>query len=204
MVADAFARLPLHDRGHGHPHAHDHDHADGHAHDRAHDGHARDHAQAHDHNDAHEHGHGAPARPRAPSLLLIENVGNLVCPALWDLGERAKVAILSVTEGDDKPAKYPDMFAASTLMLLNKVDLLPHVDFDVERCIAHARRIHPAIEVLQVSARRGDGMDAWLDWLLAQLAPAPGRDAVAVPEGGALERRVAELEARLRAAGLEP
>ena len=103
--------------------------------------------------------------------MLIENVGNLVCPALWDLGERAKVAILSVTEGDDKPAKYPDMFAAATLMLLNKVDLLEHVDFDVDRCIGHARRINPAIEVLQLSARRGDGMDAWLDWLDAQMAP---------------------------------
>jgi hydrogenase nickel incorporation protein HypB len=93
------------------------------------------------------------------------------------------------------------MFAAATLMVLNKVDLLPHVDFDVERCIAHARRIHPGIEVLQVSARRGDGMDAWLDWLDAQLAPA------AAPAGAAgvdaLQRRVAELEARLRAAGLE-
>jgi hydrogenase nickel incorporation protein HypB len=191
MVAEAFAQLPLHDHDHDHDHDHAHEPAHGHAHGQPH-GHPHD-------PDAHHHVHA-----HAPSLLLIENVGNLVCPALWDLGERAKVAILSVTEGDDKPAKYPDMFAAATLMVLNKVDLLPHVDFDVERCIAQARRIHPGIQVLQVSARRGDGMDAWLDWLLAQLAPAASGKPAAALETGALERRVAELEARLRAAGLEP
>lgn len=102
----------------------------------------------------------------APALLFIENVGNLVCPAMWDLGERAKVAILSVTEGDDKPLKYPDMFAAARLMVLTKTDLLPHVDFDVPRCIEFARRVNPAIEVLLVSAKTGQGMDAWVDWLL--------------------------------------
>jgi hydrogenase nickel incorporation protein HypB len=92
-------------------------------------------------------------------------VGNLVCPAVWDLGEAAKVAILSVTEGEDKPLKYPDMFAASQLMILNKTDLLPHVKFDVARCIALARRVNPAIEILQLSATTGEGMDAWLHWL---------------------------------------
>ena len=102
-------------------------------------------------------------------LLFIENVGNLVCPAMWDLGERAKVAILSVTEGEDKPLKYPDMFAAAHLMVLNKTDLLPHLDFDVAQCIAYARRVNPAIEVLQLSARSGEGMAAWLDWLLVDL-----------------------------------
>jgi len=102
-------------------------------------------------------------------LLFIENVGNLVCPAMWDLGERAKVAILSVTEGEDKPLKYPDMFAAAHLMVLNKTDLLPHLDFDVGQCIAYARRVNPAIEVLQLSARTGEGMSAWLDWLLVDL-----------------------------------
>ena len=110
------------------------------------------------------------------SLLFIENVGNLVCPAMWDLGERAKVAILSVTEGEDKPLKYPDMFAAARLMVLTKVDLLPHLDFDVARCIAYAQRVNPGIEVLLVSARSGVGMDAWLDWLLDDArspAPAP-------------------------------
>ncbi|MGA1286293.1 MAG: hydrogenase nickel incorporation protein HypB, partial [Rubrivivax sp.] len=105
--------------------------------------------------------HGAAGRP----LLFIENVGNLVCPALWDLGEAAKVVVLSVTEGEDKPLKYPDMFAAATLMLINKADLLPHVDFDVERCLAHARRVNPDIEALLVSATHGQGLPAWLDWL---------------------------------------
>ena len=103
------------------------------------------------------------------SLLMIENVGNLVCPALWDLGERAKVVILSVTEGDDKPLKYPDMFAAARLMVLTKVDLLPYVDFDVARCIAFAQRVNPGIEVLLLSARSGQGMEAWLEWLVQGL-----------------------------------
>jgi hydrogenase nickel incorporation protein HypB len=102
-------------------------------------------------------------------LLFIENVGNLVCPAMWDLGEAGKVAILSVTEGEDKPAKYPDLFAAARLLILTKTDLLPHLDFDLPRCIEHARRVNPAIEVLLLSARSGQGMDAWLDWLLQAL-----------------------------------
>ena len=107
--------------------------------------------------------------PRPGSLVLIENVGNLVCPALFDLGERAKVVVLSVTEGEDKPAKYPHMFRACRLMLINKIDLLPHVRFDVERCIAHARAINPAIEVLQLSAETGQGMEAWYQWLRNEL-----------------------------------
>ncbi|MFM2059767.1 MAG: hydrogenase nickel incorporation protein HypB [Pseudomonadota bacterium] len=121
-----------------------------------------------------------PALHQAGGLLFIENVGNLVCPAMWDLGERDKVAILSVTEGEDKPLKYPDMFAAARLMVLNKVDLLPHLDFDVERCIAFARRVNPGIEVLQVSARTGEGMDAWLAWLLSDPALS-GRYGAAAP-----------------------
>lgn len=103
--------------------------------------------------------------PPANSLLFIENVGNLVCPALFDLGEMAKVAILSVTEGEDKPLKYPHMFRASRLMILNKIDLLPYVKFDVSRSIAYAREVNPAIEVLQVSATTGEGMPLWYDWL---------------------------------------
>jgi hydrogenase nickel incorporation protein HypB len=103
------------------------------------------------------------------SLLFIENVGNLVCPAMWDLGEAAKVAILSVTEGEDKPLKYPDMFAASTLMLVNKIDLLPYLNFDVERCIAFARRVNPAIQVIRVSATTGEGMGDWLAWIESRL-----------------------------------
>ncbi|TWH76609.1 hydrogenase nickel incorporation protein HypB [Azomonas agilis] len=98
-------------------------------------------------------------------VLFIENVGNLVCPAAFDLGEAHKVAILSVTEGEDKPLKYPDMFHAADLMLLNKVDLLPHLDFDVDACIAYARRVNPTVEVIQVSARTGEGMADWLAWI---------------------------------------
>ncbi|WP_333872458.1 hydrogenase nickel incorporation protein HypB [Kosakonia cowanii] len=114
----------------------------------------------------------ADAAPRLSlaeqGILFIENVGNLVCPASFDLGERHKVAVLSVTEGEDKPLKYPHMFAAASLMLLNKVDLLPYLNFDVEQCIAYAREVNPEIEILLVSATKGDGMDAWLEWLEAQ------------------------------------
>ncbi|CAB3799149.1 hydrogenase nickel incorporation protein HypB [Pararobbsia alpina] len=105
--------------------------------------------------------------PPPRSWLMIENVGNLVCPALFDLGEQAKVVILSVAEGEDKPLKYPHMFRASRLMLLSKIDLLPHLHFDVERCIAYARQINPLIDVLQVSAQTGAGMQAWYAWLQA-------------------------------------
>ncbi|MCK9988325.1 MAG: hydrogenase nickel incorporation protein HypB [Azoarcus sp.] len=106
------------------------------------------------------------------SLLLIENVGNLVCPAAFDLGEAHKVAILSVTEGEDKPLKYPDMFAAADLMLLNKVDLLPHLTFDVERAIGYARRVNPAIEVIRTSSTTGEGIADWLAWLERGMAKA--------------------------------
>jgi hydrogenase nickel incorporation protein HypB len=133
------------------------------------------------------------AHSDAPSLLFIENVGNLVCPAVWDLGEAAKVAILSVTEGEDKPLKYPDMFAASTLMVLNKIDLLPHVRFDVQRCIALARRVNPTIQVIQLSATSGEGMDAWLDWLAAALSPERAQD----QQAAVRQQRVAELEAEV-------
>ncbi len=93
---------------------------------------------------------------------MIENVGNLVCPAAFDLGEAHKVVMLSVTEGEDKPLKYPDMFHAASLMLLNKIDLLPHLRFDVERCLDYARRVNPAIEILQLSATTDQGMaDGW-------------------------------------------
>ena len=132
----------------------------------------------HDHHDHHDHGHHHDAR----ALLFIENVGNLVCPALWDLGERAKLAILSVTEGEDKPLKYPDLFAAARLLVLTKVDLLPHLDFDVAQCIAHARRVNPAVEVLLVSAKSGVGMAAWVDWLLAD-AQAPATAPLPRPAG---------------------
>jgi hydrogenase nickel incorporation protein HypB len=120
------------------------------------------------HLDGHMVGHALETLlPDEASLLFIENVGNLVCPAAFDLGEAHKVAILSVTEGEDKPLKYPDMFHAADLMLLNKIDLLPHLNFDVERCIGYARQVNPRIQVLQVSATTGEGMDAWYQWLAA-------------------------------------
>ncbi|MEJ2227546.1 MAG: hydrogenase nickel incorporation protein HypB [Alphaproteobacteria bacterium] len=123
------------------------------------------------HLDAHMVGHALEnLEPADGSALFIENVGNLVCPAGFDLGEAHKVVILSVTEGDDKPLKYPDMFAASSLMLVNKADLLPHVDFNVETAIANAQRINPEIKALTVSAKTGEGMDAWLTWLKAGCA----------------------------------
>lgn len=100
-------------------------------------------------------------------LLLIENVGNLVCPAAFDLGEHHKVAVLSVTEGEDKPLKYPQMFHNSTVMLLNKTDLLPYLDFDVEKCKQYARRVSPDILIFEVSAKSGEGMDEWYRWLTA-------------------------------------
>lgn len=106
--------------------------------------------------------------PPRHSVVLIENVGNLVCPALFDLGEQAKVVIVSVTDGDDKPLKYPHAFRASRLMILNKIDLLPYVQFDVARCLESARVVNPNIEVLQLSATRGDGLHTWYDWLREQ------------------------------------
>ena len=120
------------------------------------------------HLDGHMVGHALEhLAPIDGSVVFIENVGNLVCPAAFDLGEAHKVAILSVTEGEDKPIKYPDMFAASDLVLVNKTDLLPHLDFDVEEAIANARKVNPAIKVLKVSARTGEGMEAWLAWIMA-------------------------------------
>jgi hydrogenase nickel incorporation protein HypB len=106
-------------------------------------------------------------KPENQSVLFIENVGNLVCPAAFDLGEAHKVAILSVTEGEDKPIKYPDMFYASDLLLLNKIDLLPFLDFDVDKCIEYALRVNPKIKVLQVSATTGAGMESWYQWISA-------------------------------------
>jgi hydrogenase nickel incorporation protein HypB len=104
--------------------------------------------------------------PPLDSLVMIENVGNLVCPALFDLGETAKVVILSVTEGDDKPIKYPHIFRASQVMILTKVDLLPYVQFDVQRCIEYARQVNPQIKIFQVSALTGVGLSDWYEWLV--------------------------------------
>lgn len=118
------------------------------------------------HLDAHQVGHAMGSLdPEPGSVLFIENVGNLVCPAAFDLGEAHKVAILSITEGEDKPIKYPDMFHAADLMLLNKIDLLPHLNFDVDKCIEYAKRVNPRLKVLQVSATTGQGMNNWYDWI---------------------------------------
>jgi hydrogenase nickel incorporation protein HypB len=118
------------------------------------------------HLDAHMVGHALQTlKPADDSVLFIENVGNLVCPAAFDLGEAHKVAILSVAEGEDKPVKYPDMFHAADLMVLNKIDLLPYLRFDVDRCIDYARLVNPGIRVLQVSAVSGAGMEGWYQWL---------------------------------------
>ncbi len=100
-------------------------------------------------------------------LLLIENVGNLVCPVGFDLGETARVAVVSTTEGHDKPAKYPKLFRTADVVVLNKVDLLPHVDFDVARFNAYVQKLQPGVPVLAVSCRTGEGVDAWCDWLRA-------------------------------------
>ncbi|WP_312875937.1 hydrogenase nickel incorporation protein HypB [Arthrobacter terrae] len=104
--------------------------------------------------------------PDPGSTLFIENVGNLVCPALFDLGETAKVVIISVTEGDDKPQKYPHMFMAADLVIINKSDLLPYVEFDVDECFRQARQLNPHVEMLAISATGGAGLDSWYDWLI--------------------------------------
>jgi hydrogenase nickel incorporation protein HypB len=105
------------------------------------------------------------------SVVVIENVGNLVCPALFDLGEAAKVVLASVTEGADKPLKYPHMFRQADLVLLNKTDLLPYVDFDVRQYYSDLRRVAPDAMLLQLSATTGDGMQAWYDWLRRRVPP---------------------------------
>lgn len=120
------------------------------------------------HLDGHMIGHALESlSPEDGSLLFIENVGNLVCPAAFDLGEAHKVAILSVTEGEDKPIKYPDMFHAANLMILNKIDLLPYLDFDIEKCMEYARQVNPSIKIIQLSAKSGEGLESWYQWIKA-------------------------------------
>ena len=147
------------------------------------------------HLDGHMVGHAMQRlQPKDESLFLIENVGNLVCPAAFDLGEHHKVAILSVTEGEDKPLKYPDMFAAADVMLLNKCDLLPYLEFDADLAEANARRVNPNLTIFRVSATSGDGMSAWLDWIQSGLEALRGKRSESID---ALKRRVAELERQL-------
>lgn len=144
------------------------------------------------HLDAHGVGHVLEQLPLPEGgVLFIENVGNLVCPADFDLGEAYKVVVLSVTEGEDKPLKYANMFAAARLMLLNKTDLLPHVDFDVEQCLDYARRVNPDLQILQLSARTGNGLEAWLDWVRQ------GQQAVLAQQVNRLEAKLATVRARM-------
>jgi len=145
------------------------------------------------HLDAHMVGHAAEKLGLARnSALIIENVGNLVCPAGFDLGEAHKVVILSVTEGEDKPLKYPDMFAAADVMILNKIDLLPYVRFDADRCVEYAKRVNPGLQVMRLSATTGENLQLWIDWIEAGVRNAGQGESVA-----ALKQRIAELEAQL-------
>ncbi|MDD2743594.1 MAG: hydrogenase nickel incorporation protein HypB [Rhodocyclaceae bacterium] len=147
------------------------------------------------HLDGHMVGHALERlKPAEESLFLIENVGNLVCPAAFDLGEHHKVAILSVTEGEDKPLKYPDMFAAADVMLLNKCDLLPYLEFDADLAEANARRVNPHLTIFRVSASSGDGLSAWVSWIESGLEAQRGKRGETVE---ALKARIAELERQL-------
>lgn len=149
------------------------------------------------HLDAHMVGHAIEhLAPTEDSLLLIENVGNLVCPAAFDLGEHHKVVIFSVTEGEDKPLKYPDMFRAADVMLLSKCDLLPHLHFDADLAEANARRVNPNMAVFRVSATQESGLIPWLDWVQAGVAAQRHHRAESV---AALKQRIAELERQLAA-----
>jgi len=133
------------------------------------------------HLDAHMVGHGLePFDLDVVDLLMIENVGNLVCPATFDLGEDHKVVVLSVTEGEDKPLKYPDMFRAADVMIINKTDLLPHLNFDLEQCRAYARQVNPNLEVFELSCQSGEGMDAWYTWLAGGVAVKRGKEQVTI------------------------
>ena len=114
--------------------------------------------------------------PESGSLLFIENVGNLVCPALFDLGEHSKVVVISVTEGADKPLKYPHMFAAAGLVIINKIDLLPYVDFDLETCAGYARSVNPGVNILPLSATTGEGVQAWYEWITSQAGASANAD----------------------------
>ena len=107
-------------------------------------------------------------KPEQDSVLLIENVGNLVCPSMFDLGEDKRVVIISTTEGEDKPIKYPNMFASSQLCIINKTDLLPYLDFDVEKTKEYARQVNPNLEFIELSVKSGEGMEAWYAWLKKQ------------------------------------
>jgi hydrogenase nickel incorporation protein HypB len=111
-------------------------------------------------------------KPEPGSILFIENVGNLVCPAMFDLGERFKAVVISTTEGEDKPLKYPHMFRAASVVIINKIDLAPHLDFDEQALVSNVRIVNPQARIVRVSARTGEGMGAWLDLLRGELTAA--------------------------------
>ncbi len=145
------------------------------------------------HLDAHMVGHALETLKLPDySVLFIENVGNLVCPAAFDLGEAHKVTILSITEGEDKPLKYPDMFAASDLILINKIDLLPHLNFDLDACLQCIKKVNPSADIIQVSATSGAGMEGWLDWIHQR------RNALLMARREVLSKQLEELEYQLR------
>lgn len=122
------------------------------------------------HLDAHMVFHAVQGmKPKLNSVLFIENVGNLVCPAMFDLGEKERVVIISVTEGDDKPLKYPDMFYTSSLCIINKTDLLPYVPFDMEKVKANAKKINPALQIIELSCTSGEGLQQWYNWLKSKV-----------------------------------
>ncbi|CAM2927716.1 hydrogenase nickel incorporation protein HypB [Legionella worsleiensis] len=122
------------------------------------------------HLDAHRVGHAVEKLPlQKQSILIVENIGNLVCPALFNLGEHYKIVILSVTEGDNKPLKYPDMFHAADLLVITKTDLLPYVDFDLAQCKQYALRINPKLDILSLSSKSGEGLQEWYEWLNTKL-----------------------------------
>lgn len=122
------------------------------------------------HLDAHMVGHGMENFAGLPlDILMIENVGNLVCPASFDLGEDAKIALLSVTEGEDKPLKYPDMFRAADILILTKIDLLPYLRFNIEQCKAFARQVNPRLRIFELSCQSGTGLPCWYDWLRREM-----------------------------------
>ena len=108
-------------------------------------------------------------KPENDTVLFIENVGNLVCPAMFDLGEKERVVIISVTEGDDKPIKYPDMFYSSSICVINKTDLLPYVNFDIEKCKAYALQVNPKLKFFELSCTSGEGLETWYNWLKANV-----------------------------------
>jgi hydrogenase nickel incorporation protein HypB len=144
------------------------------------------------HLDAHMVGHAAEALPLGPNgVLFIENVGNLVCPSGFDLGETRRVVILSVTEGDDKPIKYPDAFASADVVVLSKVDLLPHVDFDENIAADNARRVNPDVKIIRTSTRSSPGIGEWLNWLRGE------RRHILEYASRQLEERLAEARKRL-------